>query len=56
MLDLIFALNVRLNIEMLWFERVKAVVNDLLERGMVAPELVLLKLSGKFGLLTQMIV
>ena len=31
MLDLIFALNVRLNIEMLWFERVKAVVKDLLE-------------------------
>ena len=31
MLDLIFALNVRLNIEILWFERVKAVVKDLLE-------------------------
>ena len=31
MLDLIFALNVRLNIKMLWFERVKAVVKDLLE-------------------------
>ena len=33
-----------------------AVYREILKRGMVAPELYFLKIAGKFGLLTQMIV